>query len=357
MNQPPFLSIIVPVYNSAQYLEENIRSIQAGDFTDYELILINDCSTDQTGALCDRLAAADARIRVIHLTKNGGAGPARNRGIDLARGHYLAFADADDLLDPTLFSSVAARLVEAPADQAVWGITENYYDESGTLISRNVLRPAPAFCKTPEEVHRAVLGLEQKTLFGYQCNHMYRRALLEEHQIRFAHQPLYEDFFFNMQVIRVTASMHLLDHAGYFYQKRPEGSLTARFVPEYFALSTARIQAMTSALQDWGVFTEEARNILGNLYFRYILSALMRNCDPRAGMSHKDRAGFIRTLRASPLYQMLCIPARPAGLPFKLLKASLRHAAPLALLLGRAVFMIRERDTAGFNRKKQIKAQ
>ena len=94
------LSIIVPVYNAERTLERCVSSILAQVYTDFELILINDGSTDRSGPLCDQLAASDARIRVIHQA-NSGASAARNRGLQEARGQYLMFCDSDDAVSPT----------------------------------------------------------------------------------------------------------------------------------------------------------------------------------------------------------------------------------------------------------------
>lgn len=93
----PALSIIVPVYRVEQYLTECIDSILAQTFTDWELILVDDGSPDGSGAICDRYAARDSRIRVIHKP-NGGVSAARNDALDIARGRYITFVDSDDYL-------------------------------------------------------------------------------------------------------------------------------------------------------------------------------------------------------------------------------------------------------------------
>ncbi len=91
----PFFSIIVPVYNTEQWLRECVQSVLSQKFTDYELILIDDGSTDESGTICDELAEHDARIRVIHQ-ENSGAAAARNAGIQAAAGQYILFMDSDD---------------------------------------------------------------------------------------------------------------------------------------------------------------------------------------------------------------------------------------------------------------------
>lgn len=97
------VSVIIPAYNAEKYLPEAVASVISQSSSDWELILVDDGSTDSTPRLCDDLAASDARIRVIHKP-NGGLSDARNHGIDAARGEYLTFLDADDVLDPRFIS-------------------------------------------------------------------------------------------------------------------------------------------------------------------------------------------------------------------------------------------------------------
>lgn len=93
----PFISVVIPVYNAEKYLAQCVQSVLAQDYDSFELVLVNDGSKDGSGALCDRLAAEDSRIRVIHK-ENGGAADTRNCGAQAASGEYIAFIDADDFI-------------------------------------------------------------------------------------------------------------------------------------------------------------------------------------------------------------------------------------------------------------------
>lgn len=93
------ISVIVPVYNAARYLTDCVKSVQAQTYSNWELLLVDDGSTDGSAELCDKLDAGDSRIRVVHK-ENAGVSAARNDGIDRAKGEYIAFVDADDLVHP-----------------------------------------------------------------------------------------------------------------------------------------------------------------------------------------------------------------------------------------------------------------
>ena len=104
----PTVSVIVPVYNVRQFLPRCVKSLQAQTMDDFEVVLVDDGSTDGSSQLCDELALSDSRIKVLHK-ENGGASSARNYGIDNAEGEYLSFIDADDFIHPSMFSYVWMR--------------------------------------------------------------------------------------------------------------------------------------------------------------------------------------------------------------------------------------------------------
>ena len=111
----PELSIIVPVYKVEPYLRRCIDSILAQTFRDFELILIDDGSPDNCGAICDEYAAKDSRIIVIHQ-KNQGVSAARNAGLDIAKGTYLGFVDSDDWIEPEMYETMIATAKEKQVD-------------------------------------------------------------------------------------------------------------------------------------------------------------------------------------------------------------------------------------------------
>lgn len=112
------LSIVIPIYNKEAYVEVCLKSLLEQDFQDFELIAVDDGSTDGSGDLCDRMAAKDQRIRVIHQ-KNGGVTAARRRGVEEARGRYIMFVDADDMLLPHAMRVLHAAIEKTQADEVV----------------------------------------------------------------------------------------------------------------------------------------------------------------------------------------------------------------------------------------------
>ncbi len=109
MNQNPRISVIVPVYNVEQYLPRCVESILAQTYENLEILLVDDGTKDNSGAICDAYARQDARVKAIHK-KNGGLSSARNAGIDAATGEYLSFVDSDDWIEPDMYEKMMALM-------------------------------------------------------------------------------------------------------------------------------------------------------------------------------------------------------------------------------------------------------
>lgn len=130
----PALSIVVPVYNSGRYLESCLRSILNQTFRDFELIVINDGSQDESGEIIERLAAGDDRVRVIwHETPSGNPGTPRNRALDIARGAYIGFVDSDDWIDPDYYEALMGKAREERADIVFSGGFVNHTETEASI--------------------------------------------------------------------------------------------------------------------------------------------------------------------------------------------------------------------------------
>lgn len=129
------LSIIVPVYNAAPWLNRCLASIAGQTFRDWECLLIDDGSTDESGAICDAWQQKDPRFAAVHQ-KNAGVSAARNKGLSLAKGEQIAFCDADDVFSPTAMEYALAMHRQAPEAMVIWGFTtdpERFAQKPGAL--------------------------------------------------------------------------------------------------------------------------------------------------------------------------------------------------------------------------------
>ena len=298
----PLISIIMPVYRVAEYLEKAVRSVIAQSERGWELILVDDASPDESGAICDALAAEDERISVIHLPQNGGLGNARNTGMKTAQGRFCMFFDSDDWVEEGLLEGLAAAVRRDNAPQLiVWGVTEEHFGADGELMKTRKLSCPAEYLEGERAVREAALRLERQTLLGYAWNKLYDMELLRKSGAEFEKTPLIEDILFNLSVLAHVSRMQILDSAPYHYARRTAGSLTHGFLPYYYELSMRRVEMMYDLYDGWGM-REQAEDVLAPIYARYVLSALHRNCDPSAQMTGKMRREFVKALTDSRLF-------------------------------------------------------
>lgn len=339
----PFFTVVMPSYGVEKYLKKAVDSIRKQTFEDWELILVEDGSPDRTGELADRLDRKDPRIRAVHHEKNKGLSEARNTGIRQARGRYIWFMDPDDFVEEDLLRKVWEALQENPAKLTVFGHMEEYYEKDGSFAYAHEVKPHGRLCTDQDQVREEILPLEQETLYGYAWNKVYDLDYIRDKKLRYETVRLIEDIVFNIQYCMDIDTMNLLDITPYHYAKRMEGSLTTKFVPDYYPLHRRRIFMLYEQQKYWKRDNERTRSVLGSLYGRYILSALERNCDKRAKMSCKDRKKFCREVFADPLFQKL-LPAAEArdSRALKLALACMKAKSVfLCLAFGRAVHLVR----------------
>ena len=357
MKNEIMISVVMPVYGVEQHLEASVASVLAQSYRNFEIILVDDCSPDGCGALCDDLALREKCISVVHHSVNKGLSEARNSGMDVARGDYVFFMDSDDVIEPDLLESVVGSLERNSAQVVVFGICEDYYDKAGDLKkSFPISYGKEMLLATPEAVRLEVMNLEVKTFYGYAWNKIYSLPYLRSVGARFETVTLIEDIKFNVSVFNEVTSVNILASAPYHYMKRMDDSLTNKFVPEYFELHRQRVEMIYEQHKAWGLCNHYVRNKLGNIYVRYVFSALQRNCDERSGLGLLGRVKWIRALFLDSLFSELLPYAASESKLLSVMISLLKGKHTVGcLLLGRVIFVVKNKLPILFSRVKQVR--
>lgn len=225
-SKSPEISIIIPAYNCGDQTKTIVNSILSQKFQDFELIIINDKSTDNTLDILKTLAKSDNRIKVINQLKNGGASVTRNKGIKRARGRYIIFFDADDDINPSTITKLYANITRDNAELAVGGFTVQSYRGNNLISSVNVCTnqlPDQEVNEPWELYILKLLGLDGRL---YQVwNKIYLSSIIKDNKIQF--QPginFGEDFIFNLDYLsHVTGKIQFILEPLYLYKQNLEG--------------------------------------------------------------------------------------------------------------------------------------
>ncbi len=208
-------SVIVPVYNVQAYLQECVESVLAQTFADYELILVDDGSTDGSGRLCDKFCAANPdRIHVVHQ-RNCGLGAARNTGIDLAQGEYLLFVDSDDYVSRDMLQILDEKIRKTKAQMMIFGF---FYVWPGRTLPGE---------SSPLEGHPPVTLEEHPELLLHSPSawmRVWHRNLFEQPRLRFPDRAWFEDLRTTAKALERCSAVSVIPDRLYYYRQR-QGSI------------------------------------------------------------------------------------------------------------------------------------
>lgn len=198
----PLISVIVPVYNVEKYLNQCLDSIIAQTWRNLDIILVDDGSTDNSGAICDEYARTDTRIKVIHK-ENGGLSAARNTGLDIARGEFIGFVDSDDWIEPNMFEDLYAGFFKSDVsyDNVLFS-NAMLYEYDDVTETETLARPHSWIRNIPQTIYGSELG---KAMLSESSNHyvwskLYRREAF--HMVRFYEGRNDEDTFFTYELAK-----------------------------------------------------------------------------------------------------------------------------------------------------------
>ncbi len=215
----PKISIIVPVYNVEKYLERCINSILDQTFMDYELILVNDGSTDNSGSICNSLKDKDVRIIVINK-ENGGLSSARNAGLEIARGEYIGFVDSDDWITSDMFGYLYSLINKFECDIA----SASYVFSKGNHRIAQPKLVERLFKREEALKYYLYTGMANRISDFSVCTKLYKRTLFSE--IKFPVGQLYEDVATNFSLIQKSKLYVKSNKICYYYYQ--EGSSITR---------------------------------------------------------------------------------------------------------------------------------
>ena len=219
----PFVSVVIPVYNAKRYLEACIQSLEEQSLRFFELICVDDGSTDGSAELLGTLAKRYENLRILSL-EHAGVSAARNAGIEDAVGTYLLFVDADDTVDQRLLELAVQKADACSADMTIFGFDE-FYGKSDTYVPREICGKHELFERSFNISEMSCLTTELTTPNVWRI--LYRRSLLTESGIRF-HEDLNaaEDLVFIYETLFVAQRITLMEQRLYHYRRDGGGSIT-----------------------------------------------------------------------------------------------------------------------------------
>lgn len=263
------ISIIIPVYNTGLYLRQCLDSISEQTFRRYEVILVDDGSTDNSPAICDEYSSNDARISVIHKA-NGGVSSARNAGLDIAKGKYITFIDSDDWIEADYLQEML-KVADDKCELVVSGIVYSYEDGTHkySKLDRRTFASSDAV-----GFHKLI---ESRLYYG-PVNKLFVNRIIRDNRLKFREDITYgEDRIFNYAYMYYVRNIATTDYTGYHYIIHSSDSLASTKYPNMLELEYDQWKRLKELYLKKNVLTDTACNTLIDTLFWIIHDNIFAN--------------------------------------------------------------------------------
>ncbi|MCI9447173.1 MAG: glycosyltransferase family 2 protein [Lachnospiraceae bacterium] len=215
------ISVIIPVYNVETYLERCVESVLNQSFADFEVILVDDGSTDSSGKICDTFSEKFQNVKTFHID-NAGVSSARNCGIEYSNSEYIVFVDSDDYIDKFMLDKLYCEVHEHDVDLCLCGYTQIFADKNVDVLPEDGTYDFQEFLDVMKY-------WKLNCVIGSPCNKIYNRSVIEKHQIRFRIDMNYaEDYLFNINYFMHIHKIRVLGKSYYNYYKETPNSLSKK---------------------------------------------------------------------------------------------------------------------------------
>ena len=320
------ISIIVPVYNSSPYLRSCIDSILKQSLSDWELLLVNDGSTDDSGEICDEYAGRYPAIRVIHK-ENAGVSAARNTGLAEATGEYIGFVDSDDTIRPEMYEEMYKVAILNHSEIVMCDAITVFPDGR---TEPDTITQLPKSCALERKDWTPML---LKEMAGSACRCIYQRALVEKHQVSFPTSLKFsEDRIFNLYLMGYAAKLFYIKK-GFYNRLVWEGSAVHRFHQDYYTHIKKAAQATRQAIEIvWSIDNKDYEKIYLDQFIGASIAAINNYCYSSSDFTWKQQRNMIELICADIELQKAIAVSNAAGLRERLIS---RRCVTMLFLLAK----------------------
>lgn len=278
MNNNPLISIILPVYNVEKYLLQSLESIKTQTYTNLEVIIVIDGSTDNSYNIAKNYSLTDQRFIVIYQ-ENKGSGPARNNGIQHSHGEFIVFIDPDDWVEKDFIKTLYDKYIETQSDFIISSKIDMIFSKKNILI-KQVKRNIPEIdLKTQWQVRSNYMNLYSHNMINSPAEKLYKANIIKKYNIEFPDLRRSQDIVFNYRYYNYINSLCTINYHGYLYRINIS-SYNSKLKEDYYKTITQIYSDIKLLHKSWNVKFDD--KTLSNISFSfinsYIESMILRKC-------------------------------------------------------------------------------
>lgn len=301
MGENPKISIIMPIYNVSEFVDVAIESVLVQSFTEFELIILNAGSTDNSMDNCLKYAQGDDRIKLIDLGEKIGPGIARNKGIDIAKGQYIMFMDGDDYIEADMLKTLYTEMIDKDAEVVVCGYFQDFMKDNKQVEYTVEVLPPEIVTHSVTETVKNIPLLDVMKVLSFSWNKLYDASIIKNNLVKFPDIMHSEDYFFVLEFMQYVNKLATVKHAYYHYIKRECMTLTNQaYHKDFLELMKNRFSTQVEILKKFGVYDYETKKNACSEHIKNIFLALENECAKQSNLTGKQRRANIRKLIAEP---------------------------------------------------------
>ena len=266
------VSVIVPIYNVRDFIDKGIGQLQNQTYRDFEIILVDDGSTDGSYEECKKWEKEDIRVKVLHQ-QNKGAGGARNLGVENARGKYIYFYDIDDEVSHRLLEYNVQMMEKLSVDMIVFG----YKSIDVTYKAEVTVTFTEHHIENNQQLRDVYVDEFVLKVNGFPWNKFYRKSFLDKHNLRFEDQRIQQDEVFNLLCYKHVEKMFISSEILYDYYVYQKGNTRSRYIPDRFDIYKSVRQHFENLKAFWNLNDKRLDDYLNKRFYDSVMSCMLFN--------------------------------------------------------------------------------
>lgn len=286
------VSVIIPIYNMEKYISNSLENLMNQTFTEFEVILVNDGSTDNSEFLCDEFAKRDKRVQVIHK-KNEGAGYARNKGIEVATGKYLVFIDIDDILEVNMLEKMYYNIEKYNVDLVICN-HNSFKDDKKIKLIKNINENIKV--DGTDNCRKTYLNLLKESKIQTPWDKIYKSEIIKSNNLKFPNMKRCQDAAFNCLYFNYVNSYKIIKDSLYNYRENNMKLELLKFPKNYFEIILELDGVYNESISSWGMLDKEAERYLANFLVNSVIQCIRFSFSPKWELSNRERKKYLKKI-------------------------------------------------------------
>lgn len=341
------ITIIIPIYNSKKYLKKTIETVLQQTYNNYELILIDDGSTDNSLEICKNYEKIDKRIKVF-TQKNKGVATARNKGIENSQGEFICFMDSDDYIEKTMLDQYIKVSEIYKPDLIVSGyFSEVDLDEKITYDK--IYCPNKNY-KNIEEIKQDFVLLWDKHLLYNIWNKLYSARIIKEHQIKFPDSNWGEDIEFNRQYLLKINTLYNMQECFYHYIRGRKETITGKYIENLYDIRLKEDEEFREYFKEYGINEEDYREFCARRHIERTLGCIENLFNKNCKLNLRKKRNEVKRILEDQKTRKYLKEMKPNSKKMKILLIPYKmKSVAMAMIIGKILSICKEKFPDLFN--------